>query len=86
MTEEEKKEDNARKRAREARSREAARARGDYDGPKKRAGGKYPVEFRYPAKYHEKITMAEYKTLMGEVSKRSINAAMAIVQSGETLA
>ena len=29
--------------------------------------------------------MVEYKSLMGEFSKRSINAAMAIAQSGESL-
>ena len=50
------------------------------------SSSKYAYEFRFPDKYHEKITFVEYKSLMGEFSKRSINAAMAMVQSGETLA
>ena len=80
--------DNARKRARESKAKEKARESGVYPQAKRRKEGssKWASDFRYPARYNDKVTMVDYKAIMAEFAKRSIGAAWAMVRSGETLA
>ena len=85
MTSEERKADNARKRAREAKAKEEARAAGKYHKAKKLKAGKYAIDFRYPQRWSDKITLADYKAIMAEFGSRSIAAAMGIAKDGELL-